>query len=109
MPKVIKHMIGSLLGATLATSAAAMPGPYAVTDVAEALLRAYNARDAAALHRLLSPALQLRHSVEEMATILAHCRALTHDIERFSIPSWGTRYYGFFGVFAENAVFEMIL
>lgn len=41
--------------------------------------------------------------------ILARCRTLTHEIDRFSIPSWGARHYGFFGVYAETAVFEMIL
>jgi len=40
---------------------------------------------------------------------LARCHGLTHEIERFSLPSWGTRRYGFFGVYAENAVLEMIL
>ncbi len=34
---------------------------------------------------------------------------LTGDILRLSTPSWGARQYGFFAVYAESAVFEMIL
>ncbi len=84
-------------------------GPHALINVSQELLRIYNAGDASALHGLLAPSLQARYSAEELRVILAQCRGLTHDIDRFSIPSWGARRYGFFGVFAENSVLEMIL
>jgi hypothetical protein len=103
-----------VLGTMLATSALAVStppglGPHDLLNVSEALLRAYNARDASAFRGLLAPSLQARHSVEDIVLLLGRCRGLTHDIERFSIPSWGARHYGFFGVYAETQVLDMIL
>jgi hypothetical protein len=88
---------------------AAQVGPHAVINVSHELLRIYNAKDAAALHGLLAPALQAKYAIEDLRLTLAHCHGLTHEIDRFSTPSWGTRRYGFFGVYAENSVLEMIL
>jgi hypothetical protein len=34
---------------------------------------------------------------------------LTGEILRLSTPSWGQRSYGFFGVYAETGVFDMVL
>jgi hypothetical protein len=99
----------AMLGASLAGPAMAEVGPHALMNVAQDLLRIYNAGDASALHGLLAPALQARYPVEELRLTLARCRGLTHEVERFSIPSWGARRFGFFGVYAENAVLEMIL
>ena len=84
-------------------------GPHALIAVSQELLRAYNGQDPQGLHGLLAPSLQAKYAVEDLRLMLAHCRALTHDIERFSIPSWGARRFGFFGVYAETTVFEMIL
>ena len=97
------------VGLLLAGAAAAQVGPHAIINVSQQLLRIYNGRDAAALHDLLAPSLQAKYSVEDLRLTLARCHGLTHEVERFSLPSWGTRRYGFFGVYAENAVLEMIL
>jgi len=97
------------VGLLLAGAATAQVGPHAIIHVSQELLRIYNARDAAALHGLLAPSLQVKYPVEDLRLTLARCHGLTHEIERFSLPSWGTRRYGFFGVYAENAVLEMIL
>ncbi len=114
MPDLLKRVIGCAFGGVLAVSAWANPGPpglgpHDLLNVSEALLQAYNANDASALRRLLSPSLQEKHDVDDMVLLLARCRGMTHDIERFSIPSWGQRHYGFFGVYAETMVLEMIL
>ncbi|KFG68489.1 hypothetical protein [Microvirga sp. BSC39] len=87
----------------------AQVGPHAVINVSQSLLSVYNARDAAALRELLAPDLQTKYSVEDLQLTLARCHGLTHEIERFSLPSWGARRYGFFGVYAENSVLEMVL
>jgi hypothetical protein len=84
-------------------------GPFAVTNASEALARAYNGQDAAALHGLLAPALQARYTPDDIRTALALCRVLTGDIFRLSTPSWGARSYGFFGLYAETGVFDMVL
>jgi hypothetical protein len=102
----------------LATALAIMPwsaasgqalGPFAVTNISEALTRAYNDEDAAALHGLLAPALQARYTPADIRRALTLCRVLTGDIFRLSTPSWGTRSYGFFGLYAEAGVFDMVL
>jgi hypothetical protein len=67
-------------------------GPHALINVSQELLRIYNAGDAAALHGLLAPSLQAGYPAEDLRLILVQCRALTHDIERFSIPSWGVHW-----------------
>jgi hypothetical protein len=88
---------------------AEIPGPFAITDISEALTRAYNDEDAPALHGLLAPALQARYTPEAVRRALTLCRVLTGDIFRISTPSWGARHYGFFGVYAETGVFDMVL
>jgi hypothetical protein len=98
-----------LAGLLLTDVAAAQVGPHAVINVSHSLLRVYNGRNAAALRELLAPSLQTKYSVEDLQLLLARCHGLTHEIERFSLPSWGARRYGFFGVYAENAVLEMVL
>jgi hypothetical protein len=98
-----------LAGLLLTDVAAAQVGPHAVINVSRSLLRVYNARNAAALRELLAPSLQTKYSVEDLQLLMARCHGLTHEIERFSLPSWGARRYGFFGVYAENAVLEMVL
>jgi hypothetical protein len=102
----------SALAAALALappSQAEIPGPFAITDISEALMRAYNDEDADALHGLLAPALQARYSPEGVRRALTLCRVLTGDIFRLSTPSWGARHYGFFGVYAETGPFDMVL
>jgi hypothetical protein len=83
--------------------------PFSVVNVSEALTRAYNDEDVAALHTLLAPALQARYTPADLRTALTLCRVLTGDILRLSTPSWGERSYGFFGVYAETGVFDMVL
>ncbi|MBF9197605.1 hypothetical protein [Microvirga terrestris] len=102
-------VITVLAGLLLANAAAAQVGPHAVINVSQSLLRIYNARDAEAFRELLAPSLQEKYSLEDLQLTLAHCHGLTHEIERFSLPSWGARRYGFFGVYAENSVLEMVL
>jgi len=102
-------MAAVLAGLQLTGMAVAQIGPHAVINVSQDLLRAYNARDAAALRELLSPSLQAKHTLKDLRLTLARCHGLTHEIERFSLPSWGSRHYGFFGVYAENTVLEMVL
>lgn len=114
MPAFLKRAAATACAAMLASSGAAQAsppnlGPHDLLNVSEALLQAYNARDASAFRELLAPPLQDRHSAEEIALLLARCRGMTHEIERFSIPSWGQRHYGFFGVYAETLVLEMVL
>ena len=102
--------MGAVLANLLLTDmAAAEVGPHTVIDVSQSLLRVYNARDAAALHELLAPPLQAKYTLEDLRLILSRCHGLTHEIDRFSLPSWGSRRYGFFGVYAENSVLEMVL
>jgi hypothetical protein len=84
-------------------------GPFAVTNISEALARAYNDEDAAALYGLLAPDLQARYTPDDIRKALTLCRVLTGDIFRLSTPSWGTRSYGFFGLYAETGVFDMVL
>jgi hypothetical protein len=103
----------SALAAALAlappASSAELPSPFAITDISEALTRAYNGEDAPALHGLLAPAVQARYTPEAVRRALTLCRVLTGDIFRLSTPSWGARHYGFFGVYAETGVFDMVL
>ncbi|MCC2650014.1 MAG: hypothetical protein K0R61_3697 [Microvirga sp.] len=102
--------MGAVLANLLLTDmAAAEVGPHTVIDVSQSVLRVYNARDAAALRELLAPPLQAKYSLEELRMTLSRCHGLTHEIDRFSLPSWGSRRYGFFGVYAENSVLEMVL
>jgi hypothetical protein len=102
-------MVAVVTGLLLTNAAAAQVGPHAVINVSQELLSIYNARDAAALRKLLAPSLQAKYALEDLRLILAHCHGLTHEIDRFSLPSWGARRYGFFGVYAENTVLEMVL
>jgi hypothetical protein len=88
---------------------AAAVGPHALTQRSEALVRAYNADDAPALHALLAPSLQAKYPVEAVRDALTRCRVLAHDIFRISTPVWGARQYGFFAVYAETRTFEMVL
>lgn len=83
--------------------------PFSMINVSEAVMRAYNSGDAAALHDLLSPDLKDRYTPDMVRTALALCRVLTGEIFRLSTPSWGTRSYGFFGLYAETGVFDMVL
>jgi hypothetical protein len=99
----------ALIAVVLTGPARAQVGPHALINVSHELLAIYNARDAAALYELLTPDLQAKYALEDLRLTLARCHGLTHGIERFSTPSWGTRRYGFFGVYAENSVLEMIL
>jgi hypothetical protein len=99
-------VLASLL---LTDMAAAQPGAHAVINVSQNLLRVYNARDAAAFRELLAPSLQAQYTLEDLRATLSRCHGLTHEIDRFSLPSWGSRRFGFFGVYAENSVFEMVL
>ncbi len=109
---------GMRLGLAVATIIAMAPDwaaraepltPFSVINVSEALTQAYNDRNAVALHQLLAPALQARYTPEMLRTSLSLCRVLTGEIFRLSTPSWGTRSYGFFGVYAETGVFDMVL
>jgi hypothetical protein len=84
-------------------------GPFAVTDISQRIVRAYNREDASALHALLAPSLKARHTVEAIRTTLRLCRVLFHDIDRISTPVWGARRHGYFAVHAEPGVFEMHL
>jgi hypothetical protein len=102
-------MAAVLAGLLMTEIALAQVGPHAVINVSQSLLRAYNAKDAVALRELLAPSLQIKYSVEDLQLILARCHGLTHEVERFSLPSWGARRYGFFGVHAENSTLEMVL
>jgi hypothetical protein len=103
------RMAALMVGLLLTNMAAAQVGPHAVINVSQSLLRVYNARDTAAFRELLAPSLRAKYSVEDLQLTLARCHGLTHDVERFSLPSWGERHYGFFGVYAENSVLEMVL
>lgn len=89
--------------------AAPAVGPFSVTHVSEALVRAYNSEDAAAFHQLLAPSLQAKVTVEALQRALRLCRVLTYDIARISTPVWGGRRHGYFAVYAETKVFEMHL
>jgi hypothetical protein len=109
MRKVMAGLAALTIGAGSAGSAAAAVGPHSVTNVSQALVQAYNAEDAAGLHRLLAPALQAKYSVEALRTALVLCRVLTSEIFRISTPVWGARHFGFFAVYAETKPFEMIL
>lgn len=98
-----------LLTTACIQGAAAEPGPHAVTDLSRRLVQIYNDGDAAALHGLLAPALKAKYTPQDLAAVLGRCRALTGRVGRLSLPSYGQRHYGFFAVYAEAAVFEMIL
>ncbi|MFC4172965.1 hypothetical protein ACFOYU_12985 [Microvirga sp. GCM10011540] len=105
----LKSAILLIIGATSAAPALSEVGPFSITNVSDALVRAYNAEDAAAFHEFLAPSLQAKYPVEALRTALVRCRVLTHDIFRLSTPSWGSRRFGFFAVYAETRVFEMVL
>ena len=108
--RVLRQLAAAaLIGMGSAWPARAVPGPHAVTDVSQALVRAYNAEDAAALHALLAPALQAKYGIEALQRALLLCRALTSEIFRISTPVWGARSFGYFAVYAETKPFEMIL
>lgn len=114
MPDRLTLAAIAVLGAVLSTSAVANSdqskiGPHDLLNVSGALLQAYNAKDAPAFRELLAPSLQDRYSHEDVVLLLARCRALTHDIERLSLPSWGGRHYGFYGVYGETLVLDMVL
>jgi hypothetical protein len=102
-------LAAALALAPAAGSVAQTLTPFSVVGVSEALTRAYNDEDAAALHGLLAPALQARYTPADLRTALTLCRVLTGEILRLSTPSWGQRSYGFFGVYAETGVFDMVL
>ena len=97
------------LAGALAFPARAELDPHSLTDAADRLLPIYNAADAPALHAILAPALRDKYTVDALRDALRRCRVLTHDIFRFSTPSYGGRHYGFFAVYAEASTFEMIL
>ena len=109
MSGTVVSAVAILASLLLTGMAGAQVGPHSVINVSQSLLRVYNARDAVALRELLAPSLQTKYSVEDLQLTLARCHGMTHEIERFSLPSWGTRRYGFFGVYAENSVLEMVL
>ncbi|WP_201864525.1 hypothetical protein [Microvirga soli] len=102
-------MAAVLASFLLTDMAVAQVGPHAVINVSKNLLRVYNARDAAALRELLAPTLQAKYTLDDLRLTLARCHGLTHEIDRFSLPSWGARRFGFFGVYAESSVLEMVL
>ncbi len=101
--------VAVMVGLLLTGRAAAQVGPHAVINVSRNLLSIYNARDALALWGLLAPSLQAKYTLDDLRLTLARCHGLTHELERFSLPSWGARRYGFFGVYAENTILEMVL
>ncbi len=103
------RMAAVLASFLLTDMAVAQVGPHAVINVSKNLLRVYNARDAAALRELLAPTLQAKYTLDDLRLTLARCHGLTHEIDRFSLPSWGARRFGFFGVYAESSVLEMVL
>jgi hypothetical protein len=105
----LMRTVAGLAGLLLTDMAMAQAGPHAVTNVSHDLLRIYNARNAEALHGLLAPPLQAKYTLEDLRLTLARCHGLTHEIERFSLPTGGGRHYGFFGVYAEIMVLEMVL
>lgn len=109
VPSTFRAAAALLSSLMLTDVSGAEVGPHAVINVSNSLLRVYNTRDAVALRELLSPSLQAKYSVEDLQLTLARCHGLTHEVERFSLPSWGARRYGFFGVYAENSVLEMVL
>ena len=98
-----------VVGAGFAPPTLAEVGPFAVTNVSDALVRAYNGEDASALHELLSASLKARYTVQAVGATLRLCRVLTYDIDRISTPVWGGRRHGYFAVYAEPKVFEMHL
>ena len=103
-----------LLPATLASCflsslAAAEPGPHAVINISQALLRAYKDNDVVAFRQLLAPSVRERYPTEVLHQVMARCRALTFEIDRISLPSWGNRHVGYFGVYGELATLEMLL
>lgn len=101
--------IALAMGAGFAPLALAEVGPFAVNNVSEELVRAYNRDDAVALHDLLAPSLKAKYTLEAVRTTLKLCRVLTYDIFRISTPVWGGRRHGYFAVYAEPKVFEMHL
>jgi len=108
--RIVLALAAALVAGTGPAARAESPlGPHALTNLSDALMRAYNDDDAAAMHGLLAPPLRARYTPEAVRTALTRCRVLTGDIFRLSTPSWGARNYGFFAVYAETAVFEMIL
>jgi hypothetical protein len=109
MPKKLRCAAAFVLGTILATSSVAEVRRHSMSNISQELLRIYNAEDALALHGLLAPSLQAKYPVERLRTVLTHCRVLTHDIFRLSTPSWGARSFGFFAVYTETSIFEMVL
>jgi hypothetical protein len=108
MPAKLKSAAALILGATLAAPATSEVGRHDMFNVSQQLLQVYNAKDAAGLHELLASPLKARYSAEAVRDILTRCRVLTHDIFRLSPPSWGARRFGFFAVYTETSVFEII-
>ena len=102
-------LAGALALALPSAARAESPSPFAITDISEALTRAYNEEDAHGLYGLLAASLQARYTPDAVRRALTLCRVLTGDIFRLSTPSWGARHYGFFGVYAETGVFDMVL
>jgi hypothetical protein len=109
MPRKLRCAAAFVLGTILATSSVAEVRRHSMSNISQELLRIYNAEDALALHGLLAPSLQAKYPVERLRTVLKHCRVLTHDIFRLSTPSWGARSFGFFAVYTETSIFEMVL
>jgi hypothetical protein len=105
----MKRAIMTGLVAALAAGPAGgqVPGPFALTNVSQALMRAYNDDDVAALHGMLAPDLAARYPLDALAGVLTRCRVLTRDIFRLSTPTGGGRTYGFLAVYAETGLFEM--
>lgn len=99
--------VAFVIGASSAPLALAEVGPFAVTNVSQELVRAYNREDAAAFYELLAPSLKSKYTLEAVRTTLRLCRVLTYDIFRISTPVWGGRRHGYFAVYAEPKVFEM--
>ncbi len=40
---------------------------------------------------------------------LIKCRVLTHEIWRVSLPKWGSRNHGFFGLYTETGILQLML
>jgi hypothetical protein len=90
-------------------AAAAELGPHDLVDLSRDLVTILNRGDHGALAERLTPALREKYPPDVLRAELVECRVLTHEIFRLSLPSWGARHFGFFGVYAETGQFQLVL
>ncbi|MCB8823274.1 hypothetical protein [Microvirga rosea] len=78
-------------------------------NVSQEILRLYNDDDSEHLFRLLAPELQTKYTPDTLKQVLRRCKELFGRMQRFSLPTMGTRTFAFFAAYGTSSVYDMIV